>query len=183
MTAFNGAVYWVTDVMSAAHNAKFGTLGEANTTDLFRTRTMRRKGWKIVDSVPFDRQFGDVDHVACGPAGVLAIETKWTNVPWKFTDGNLVTPGDPLKQARTGARKGRHLLASQNIATDVLPVLIVWGPGSLPSDFVAQMIDGRSRRQRSECSGVHQRREESFCAPHPVYVSFAMVNTSPTIAI
>lgn len=112
VTAFVGAVYWVTDVMSAAHNAKFGTMGEANTTDLFRTRTMRRKGWKIVDSVPFDRQFGDVDHVACGPAGVLAIETKWTNVPWKFTDGNLVTPGDPLKQARTGARVSARRIRS-----------------------------------------------------------------------
>ena len=141
MTGFLGSVYWVVDLMSGAHNAKFGTLGETNTTGLFRTRSMRRKGWKIVDSIPFDKRFGDVDHVACGPDGVLAIETKWTNVDWKIVDGKLVTPGDPLKQALAGAGKIRHVLKSHNITTSVLPVLVVWGPGSLPLDFVAQTME------------------------------------------
>jgi hypothetical protein len=126
------AVLWVADVAAGKHNDKFGTYGEEATADLFHRRRARRAGWQIVDQVAFDAAFGDVDHVAAGPAGVLAIESKWTNTPWRVADGDLRTPGrDPLQQARQGARKSRLLLRSYGVETTVVPVVIVWGPGAL----------------------------------------------------
>ncbi len=140
VTSMGAALYWITDVMSGAANAKFGTLGEINTSELFRSRSMRRQGWQVVDSVPFDRL--DVDHVASGPAGVLAIESKWTNHDWRIIDGTLDLSWDHLGQATRGARKIRLLLRSMDIHVDVIPVLIVWGPGSFDHGFEPQIIDG-----------------------------------------
>jgi Nuclease-related domain len=103
---------------------------------------MRERGWHIVHSLEFEH-FGDIDHVAVGPAGVLAIESKWTNVPW-FVDGDrLVTRGrDPIRQARAGARKIRLFLGSKDVHVDVSPVVIAWGPGAAEGLQEPQTVNG-----------------------------------------
>jgi hypothetical protein len=130
VVAFVAVCLWAIDQAAGAHNAKFGTYGEEATYDLFRTRRMRRAGWRIVNNIPFEHC--DVDHVAIGPAGVLAIESKWANSPWQVRDDTIETGGrDPLEQAWKGARKIRCLLRGAHIDTAVIPVLVQWGPGGL----------------------------------------------------
>ena len=122
--------FWVIDHGSGAQNAKFGTYGEEATWELFHRRAMRKAGWKIVNNIPFGNW--DVDHVAVGPAGVLAIESKWANPGWEIGDDEINTGGrDPLDQAWKGARTSRLLLRSAAIETEVIPVVIQWGPGGL----------------------------------------------------
>ncbi|MGZ4689328.1 MAG: nuclease-related domain-containing protein [Acidimicrobiia bacterium] len=122
--------FWIIDHASGAQHAKFGTYGEERTWELFHRRPMRRAGWKIVNNIPFGKW--DVDHVAVGPAGVLAIESKWANPLWEIGDDEINVGGsDPLEQAWRGARTIRLLLRGAGITPDVIPVVIQWGPGGL----------------------------------------------------
>lgn len=80
----------------------------------------------VVNRVVFDKL--DVDHVAVTPAGVLAVETKWVGSrkegPW--LDAHV-------SQAAAGAGKIRSLMLSKDIRRSdlpVVPVLMLWGPGS-----------------------------------------------------
>ena len=99
-----------------------GGLAEEWTSKHLR-RITRGRG-RVLDDVAFMEC--NVDHVLVVHDWVVAIETKWTSVPW--------TPADDLfqvavEQARYGARKIRLLLASKGIQVAVLPALAVWGPG------------------------------------------------------
>jgi hypothetical protein len=42
-------------------------------------RRARRDGWRVIGSVDL-RGCGDIDHVAVGPGGLIAIETKWIGI-------------------------------------------------------------------------------------------------------
>jgi len=89
---------------------------------------LRRLGgdWQVFHQLPL--QYGNVDHVAIGPAGVFAFETKLRTDTW-----DLRRPDDwtraAAKQALENARKVRLLLSSVHIGvrTSVTPVLVLWG--------------------------------------------------------
>lgn len=136
---YGAALHWIADLVCGDHNAKYGTVGEAATSEEFRSRRMRANGWHIIDGVAFKR--GDVDHVAIRLGLVVAVETKWTNTPWFIRDDRLDEPGDVLYQARWGAAKIRHLLKS-TIEAEVHAVVAVWGKGAetLPRDVT--FLDG-----------------------------------------
>lgn len=122
--------FFVVDHAAHAHRDKFGTYGEVATANVFESRRMRRAGWGVVHIVPFRGE--DVDHVVFGPAGVLAIESKWANTPWKEFEGGIDAYGKkPLSQAWRGARHIRYLLRNAGVETDVVPVVIQWGPSGL----------------------------------------------------
>src|SRR4051794_34150889 len=72
VVGYLAAILWVVDAWSGQHNNKVGTLGEESTSEAFRSRSMRSRGWAIFDSIAFDDQFGDVDHVAVRPGLVVA---------------------------------------------------------------------------------------------------------------
>lgn len=116
-----------------------GALGESLTAGV--ARRLRLRGWRSVHHVPFHAF--DVDHVIAGPGGVLAIETKYTNEPWDIIDGRLQNywARCAVDQCRAGARKIEGLLRSVDygIREDVVPILVIWGPGR--PDFDA-IIDG-----------------------------------------
>lgn len=115
--------------MSGTRNARFGVAGEELTSGLFRTRRMRALGWVVFDGVPF-AGLGDIDHIAIGPTGVLAVESKWTNCDWSLEHGKLRGPiGDPVGQAWRNADRLGRFLASRDVSVDVTPILVVWGPG------------------------------------------------------
>jgi hypothetical protein len=104
-------------------------------------RKARRAGWKVVDSIPFEGF--DVDHVLVGPGGIYAIETKFTSASWHVTEGRLVSPfGDPIWQARYGARKIKLLLGSRGKDVVVSAVVLAWGKGArtLPRSCVEGVI-------------------------------------------
>jgi hypothetical protein len=110
----------------------FGCEGERTTSDLLRSRRVRRAGWQVVHNVPFDHERVDVDHVLFGPAGVLAIESKWADTEWRVRSGSIQAPGgNPVDQAWRGARKIRYLLLSAGIDVRVVPVVLQWGPSGL----------------------------------------------------
>lgn len=121
---------FVVDQATEVHRDYFGTYGEVETAIVFESRRVRRAGWRVVHIVPFRGEH--VDHVAFGPAGVLAIESKWANAPWKEHEGGIDAYGKkPLGEAWRGARHIRHLLRHAGVETDVVPVVIQWGPGGL----------------------------------------------------
>jgi len=109
---------------SGALRAMEGAVGEQNTAWVLRR--LERDGWQVRNDVLFDGV--NVDHVAVGPGGVLAVETKSTSRRWDFGARDL----DPfaeaaLRQARAGARKIRLLLSGLG-SFDVTAVLVCWGP-------------------------------------------------------
>jgi hypothetical protein len=129
-TATLAMLAYVAATFNAEQHLRFASAGEELTADVFEARRMRRRGWQIVHNLEFDG-FGDVDHVAVGPAGILAIESKWTNLPWVVKDGMLRVLGrDPLAQARRSARKIRLFLRSEGVVVEPVPLLVIWGSGA-----------------------------------------------------
>lgn len=112
-------------------------------------RSLRRAQWQILHDVPFEEM--NVDHLAFGPRGVVAIETKFTSLRWVVEDNTLRGPyHDPIGQAKLAARKMRLLLKSNGLSVEVRPALVVWDPGSenlTPSsiDGVALLVGRHSR--------------------------------------
>lgn len=115
---------WELLEMDGSERLRHAGRGEEWTSEVFR----KLAGWHVIDHIEFDGF--DVDHVAVGQGGVLALETKVTNVPWKVTANGLQGPyGDPVRQARDNARKIRLLLKSEQIDVPVVPALVLWGRG------------------------------------------------------
>ena len=115
---------WIVAEESGAVRAKAGAVAEQNTAELLDR--LERGGWRVLNDVFFDKV--NVDHVAVGPGGVFAVETKSTSAAWDFTANRLDTFADAaLRQARAAARKTR-LLLSPVADFDVTPVLVCWGP-------------------------------------------------------
>jgi Nuclease-related domain len=95
--------------------------------------------WRRVDCVPFGQIF-DVDHLVVGPAGVFAVETKFTAVPWR-ADGPSFELRRAVRNAEWKARKIRLMLkAAGNPGTT--PVLVIWGPGAPDIDGGSALFDG-----------------------------------------
>jgi hypothetical protein len=84
--------------------------------------------WRVEDHIPFGNRF-DVDHVAVGPHGVLAVETVWTSGHWNAAaakpDRFLVAKID---QTRRNARTIRSLMLTPVGRPPVIPLLVCWGP-------------------------------------------------------
>jgi hypothetical protein len=116
-------------------NRYWGSSGEQATASELDSRRRRRQGWRSIHGLVIGDT--EIDHIAVGPGGVLAIEAKWTNAPWKLVGDHLIGPwGDPLAQARTGAHQVRAFFDSATggrLSVPVTPALLVWGPGC-PAD-------------------------------------------------
>jgi hypothetical protein len=96
-------------------------------------------GWRVIDAVEFyDR---DVDHVAVGPSTILAVETKWTSRPVQIgPDGVSGLWCDGAGQAAEGARRMRAFLRSHGLEHNVIPLLVLWGPGVPPIEGGCQWV-------------------------------------------
>lgn len=82
--------------------------------------------WRTLHAIGIP--FGDVDHVAIGPAGVYALETKWTSGAWRRQDlakgGRLDRAADQVWENR---RAVRSRLRGHFRAVPVSPVIVLWG--------------------------------------------------------
>jgi hypothetical protein len=95
---------------------------------------LRKAGWRCVDHVVLQR--GDVDHVVIGPAGVFAIETKWSGATWRAEgDWRL---DRVARAARVDARAVRLRLRQDGCTPDVAPVIVLWGRHDDTSRVVEQ---------------------------------------------
>jgi hypothetical protein len=113
-----------------------GADAEASTAAIFTSHRRKRAGWEIRHGLLVNDH--EIDHVAVGPGGLLAIETKWIGAITTCElgpDGLVGHQGrDPISQARTSADKVRSLMrgatGGPSIAIDVNAVLVLWGPGA-----------------------------------------------------
>ena len=92
---------------------------------------LRDRGWYVADDVLLPHV--DVDHVAIGPAGVLAVQVQWTNEP--------DTRGRPAARARIAAHQLRKALAVREITVDVVPAILTFGPGLTPQPGGVKVVD------------------------------------------
>jgi hypothetical protein len=156
---FIPAVRWGIRRLIRYHNDRLGYLGERYVGDCLDP--LKRKGWYIFHDVPGlagGRKF-NLDHVAVGPSGVWAIETKTRRKgsarmgfdPQKvFFDGmKLVWPWgeDPYgpEQARLSSEwLQAWLLERTGIKLDVRPVL------ALPGWYVVKPSNAEVRVVRPE---------------------------------
>ena len=133
------AAWWFSLVSTGSYRLYVGALAEDFTSETLGA--LRRVGWRIFDGVEF-ADF-DVDHVAVGPGGVLAVETKWTDKRWdvdaRRRDRWL---DDAIVQARIGARRIDSFLRSSGLDIPVVPVLILWGPCVVDIEGGSRVVDG-----------------------------------------
>lgn len=83
--------------------------------------------WFVLHDLPGPH--GNIDHVAIGPNRIHVIETKWTSAAKqpKYLSA-------AARQVERNAQTIRTHLAAQGVVDrEVLPLLVVWGPGSASS--------------------------------------------------
>jgi hypothetical protein len=128
---------WMVHVISGVHGRTVGKIGEEATAEALSHRWQRRQGWRVINGI-YIAGHGDVDQVLVCPAGVFAIESKWTSNPCRIHGGGVaaLTGREPVSQARDGARKVERLLrhGAQRFGITVQPVVVLWGPGALHLD-------------------------------------------------
>jgi hypothetical protein len=92
--------------------------------------------WTVFHDVPIDE--GNVDHVVVGPGRVFAIETKWTSVGGKYVK-------KCAGQAAWAAGKLAKGLRNRGVSREVVPLLVMWGPGVADELGKRPTMEGRTR--------------------------------------
>ena len=122
--------------------ARLGFLGECVVAE--NLASLASDGWRVFHDVPMTGESGasyNIDHVAVGPGGVVAVETKtFSKSRENIARGNelriegekVVFPSGrwetPLKQAKGQALSLRNLLRAESISIDfVRPVVVLPG--------------------------------------------------------
>jgi hypothetical protein len=124
--------------MAGGPAARGGDAEESTSQELRRLRP--RGQWTIIDAVEFEGM--DVDHVALGPSGVYAVETKWTSAELDgVADLGAERWQRALDQSHRGARKIRLLLRSHGVHAQVRPVLVLWGPALVDPPEGSAVVD------------------------------------------
>lgn len=98
-----------------------------------------RRGWRVVNR--FALSYGDLDHVAVGPAGVLVVETKWSAYPWGSRDG-FERQRDAVAQVERVTRQLRLWTEIKKSSVRVRPVVVLWGGGGWVDQDRVQQVDG-----------------------------------------
>ncbi|MGH9149451.1 MAG: hypothetical protein ACRD0F_03840, partial [Acidimicrobiales bacterium] len=88
-------------------------------------------GWYVADNVSLPKAFAD--HVAVGPAGVFVVQILWTDLE--------AQQGDPLARARIASWQLRTVLQNQELAVEVVPVVLVWGPTLGQGEAATEVVD------------------------------------------
>jgi hypothetical protein len=126
-------VFVIAAVSSGSWPKLWGAAGETFTADEFARTRRRKQGWRIFHGLRIGGI--DIDHIAVGPGGILAIESKFVSSGrWRLTETGIAGAiKDPLMQARISRQKADAFLrvstTGGQLPVDVLAVLVVWGPG------------------------------------------------------
>lgn len=92
---------------------------------------LRDRGWDVIDDLRLTHV--DVDHVAVGPAGVLAVQVQWTT--------RSDSRGKPAARARLASQQLHKRFAAKELSVDVVPVVLSFGPGLDAGDHVVEVVD------------------------------------------
>lgn len=131
IAGFLGAVWYIAAEFSGGASGLLGASAERWTS-----KELRQLGpeWRCYHNVPFvDGVRGsswevDVDHVAIGPYGVLAVESKYRSAPVDLANYRLTSwLRDVVRQAEDNAARIKGLLLRDAPDVPVRPVVIVWG--------------------------------------------------------
>lgn len=121
-----------------ARTERLGFLGECQVAE--HLAILLAEGWRVFHDVPLEVEGSkfNVDHVAVGPGGVVAIETKTISKSRKIiargdtlrVDGDVVRLPDgsfrcPLKQAKGSARALREWLRSKDVEIAFVQALVI----------------------------------------------------------
>lgn len=101
---------------SGMTSRRLGILAEGWTAD--QLRALDRRSWHVIHHVMLEHR--DVDHVAIGPAGVVAIETKFRS-EWKRVDLERLAIDVDRQRRKVASRASRGV-------EDVRSVVAMWGP-------------------------------------------------------
>ncbi len=121
-TVFVWTIVWLTWVSSGLSQRLQGALADEWTaTALHRLRL--RGNWHLVSAV----RAGDelVDLVLTCPAGVVAIDSKWSVQPWVSDDVNRAA-----ERAATAAGEIERHLQATGLQAPVSAAIVVWGPAA-----------------------------------------------------
>lgn len=98
------------------------------------------RGWRVVNRFLLS-SYGDLDHVAIGPPGVLVIETKWSASPWQSPDG-IRRLHAAVAQVQRVTRQLRLWTAVKKSSVRVRPVVVLWGGGGSGGTDPVKYVDG-----------------------------------------
>lgn len=119
--------------LDGARHQRQGLAAERWTAEILGR--LRRQGWWTRHDVEFDKM--NIDHVMIGLQGAIAVETKYRDAVWSIGEsaieeaqwsGRALQITEPVRQAKDNAFKLRSLLRAAGVRTEVLPVLVLWGP-------------------------------------------------------
>jgi hypothetical protein len=90
-------------------------------------RVLRRRGWRVLShTMP---TYGDIDHIAVGPGGLVVLETKWRSDPLALDDPESIRA--ECEQVRERTRLIRLALQSRLQGAPTRSVIVYWGPGRI----------------------------------------------------
>lgn len=95
---------------------------------------LEKHGWQVLHNVQLPGG-GDVDHLAIGPAGVIAVNTKYhRNATIKIRGGELVVNGKPKTYAAASRREATRVaevLHRNGLYVNVAPLIVSYGHARL----------------------------------------------------
>ena len=120
-------LYIATDTVSV-NRIESAAIAESNTSS--EVRKLHRKGWRVIDNLPFDKF--DVDHIAIGPGGVVVLETKWTSDGLTDARGRLNQYGEKaVRQVADNVPRINAVLKQFGSGAEVAHSCVVsWGARS-----------------------------------------------------
>lgn len=122
-------------VMSGAIDPFLGLDAEGDTAGAFRR--LQRRGWKLANGIKI-RGRQDIDHVVVGPAGILVVESKWSQHRWPLGDRSRTFMADRLSDAVEQVLQNRKDVSTQFakaiVGAPIRAVCVVWSTDYLPDD-------------------------------------------------
>lgn len=88
-------------------------------------RLLTRREWKVIHGARAG--YGDIDHIAIGPSGIVVLETKWRNDAWDDADGDGRI-ARASRQLATNARRVRELTKHVAPGAAVYQAVVLWSP-------------------------------------------------------
>jgi len=117
-------------VRTGAGPELMGASAESSTGE--ELRALARDGWRLVNGLQLTGPW-DIDHVAVGPGGVLALESKWSGSPWplnghgpRFMEAAMA---NAATQACRNANDVAEVLSEAVPGLPVTPVVVLWHGG------------------------------------------------------
>lgn len=163
--AADASVAWLT-VLSVIEATGSSTWRMGAQAERWTAEQLGRLGgdWRTVHAIGLP--FGDVDHVAIGPGGAYAIETKWSSETWRVRD---FAKGRRLDRAADQVWNNRRAVQSRLRTyyerVPVTPVIVLWG----------KTEDGVTG-QRGEVQVLHGSELRAWLAAQPQVMDAAAVS-------